>query len=86
MVVDRALTLVAAVVAVKVGDEQAERLGTKRGRGRGGGCDNGEGWRGQRSGAVRESEGEGEGKSEEVDRIGTAPATSPSASRWQGRG
>ena len=46
----------------------------------------GERWRGQRSGVVTESEGESEGKNEEVDRIGTAPATSPSASRWQGRG
>ena len=58
----------------------------RRDEGGDGGCGNGEWRRRQRSGAVRESKGEGEGKSEEADRVGTAPATSPSASRWQGRG
>ena len=66
--------------------EEVELLRVSERRGGDGGCGNGEWRRRQRSGAVRESKGEGEGKNEEVDRIGTALATSPSASRWQGRG
>ena len=66
--------------------EEAELLRVSERRGGDGGCGNGEWRRRQRSGAVRESKGESEGKNEEVDRTGTAPATSPSASRWQGRG
>ena len=65
---------------------EAELVGTSEGRGGSSGDDYGERRRGWRSAMAAASEGEGEGRSEEVDRIRTAPATSPSASRWQGRG
>ena len=76
----------ACVLGGELQSEEAELLRVSERRGGDGGCGNGEWRRRQRSGAVRESKGESEGKNEEVDRTGTAPATSPSASRWQGRG
>ena len=63
-----------------------EFMDSTEGRGDGSGDDYGERRRGWRSAMAAASEGEGEGRSEEVDRIGTAPAMLPSASRWQGRG
>ena len=79
-------TLRLAWLGGELQSEEAELLRVSKRRGGDGGCGNGEWRRRQRSGAVRESKGESEGKNEEVDRTGTAPATSLSASRWQGRG
>ena len=72
--------------AESFGARRRSSCACRRDEGGDGGCGNGEWRRRQRSGAVRESKGESEGKNEEVDRTGTAPTTSLSASRWQGRG